>query len=112
MERYLADLRRGRIDPQQLPHGYAAPRRDDFDPASYLQAALAGKRLPAAAREAAPRIPQYERLREALAKYRLLVDRPAWNDASAGIAARCRAALRRSSNLARPGSACRCCGNV
>ncbi len=79
MERYLADLRRGRIDPQQLPHGYAAPRRDDFDPASYLQAALAGKRLPAAARDAMPRIPQYERLRESLAKYRLLVDQPAWN---------------------------------
>ena len=78
MERYLADLRRGRIDPQQLPHGYATPRRDDFDPAGYLQAALAGNRLPAAARDAAPRIPQYERLREALAQYRRLVDHAAW----------------------------------
>ena len=79
MERYLADLRRGRIDPQQLPHGYASPRRDDFDAASYLQAALAGRRLPEAARGAAPRIPQYERLRDALVKFRLLVDHPAWS---------------------------------
>lgn len=79
MERYLSDLRRGRVDPQQLPHGYAAPRRDDFDPAAYLQAALAGKRLAAAARDAAPRIPQYERLRSALAQYRLLVDHAAWS---------------------------------
>jgi murein L,D-transpeptidase YcbB/YkuD len=78
MERYLADLRRGRIDPQQLPHGYAAPQRDEFDPSAYLRAALAGQRLPAAARDAAPRIPQYERLRAALAQYRLLVDHPAW----------------------------------
>jgi murein L,D-transpeptidase YcbB/YkuD len=79
VERYLADLRRGRIDPQQLPHGYASPRRDDFDAASYLQAALAGRRLPAAARDAAPRIPQYERLRDALVKYRPLGDHPAWS---------------------------------
>jgi murein L,D-transpeptidase YcbB/YkuD len=80
MERYLADLRRGRVDPSQLPHGYAPPRRDDFEPAAYLQAALAGKRLPVAARDAAPRIPQYERLREALATYRLLVDHWAWSE--------------------------------
>jgi L,D-transpeptidase YcbB len=78
MERYLRDLRRGRIDPQQLPHGYAAPRREDFDPVTYLQAALAGRRLPAAVRDAAPRFPQYERMREALAQYRLLLDHPAW----------------------------------
>jgi hypothetical protein len=32
----------------------------------------------AAARAAAPRIPQYERLREALAHYRTLADHPAW----------------------------------
>lgn len=77
MERYLGDVHSGRIDPQKLPHGYAAPGRVAFDPPSYLQAALASG-LPAAIREAAPRFPQYERLREALAQYRALVDHPAW----------------------------------
>jgi murein L,D-transpeptidase YcbB/YkuD len=78
MQRYLGDVHSGRVDPQQLPHGYAAPGREVFDPATYLQAALANGRLEAAARDAAPRIPQYARLREALAHYRTLADHPAW----------------------------------
>jgi murein L,D-transpeptidase YcbB/YkuD len=77
MERYLGDVHSGRIDPQKLPHGYSAPGRPAFDPAAYLKTALASG-LPAAARDAAPRFPQYERLREALAQYRALVDQPAW----------------------------------
>ena len=36
------------------------------------------RRLPEAARELAPRLPLYERLREALARYRGLADHPAW----------------------------------
>jgi murein L,D-transpeptidase YcbB/YkuD len=78
MHRYLADVHSGRIDPQQLPHGYAAPGRAPFDAVATLQAALASGRLEGAARDVAPRIPQYERLREALARYRALVDDPAW----------------------------------
>lgn len=78
MQRYLADVHGGRIDPQQIQRSVDPPRREAFDPAAYLQAALAAHRLPDAAREAAPRLPVYERLREALARYRTLVDHPAW----------------------------------
>ncbi len=78
MQRYLADLHRGRIDPRQIDHGYAPPRRDEFDAAAYLEAALAAQRLPEAAQEAAPRMPLYGRLREALKRYRELVGHPAW----------------------------------
>jgi L,D-transpeptidase YcbB len=78
LERYLADLHDGRITPDQLPPGYVRPRRAPFDAAAALRAALAGDRLPDAALEASPHIAQYERLREALAHYRTLVDHPAW----------------------------------
>src|SRR5512134_965947 len=57
MHRYLADVHSGRIDPQQLPHGYAAPGRAPFDAVATLQAALASGRLEGAARDVAPRIP-------------------------------------------------------
>ncbi|MGZ5239578.1 MAG: L,D-transpeptidase family protein [Caldimonas sp.] len=78
MQRYLADVHRGRVDPRQIQRSSTTPRRDEFDSAAYLLAALAARRLPEAAQEAAPRMPLYERLREALARYRALVDHPAW----------------------------------
>ena len=78
MERYLADVHSGRLGPEQLPQGYAPPRRPAFDAAAYLQGALAADRLSDAAREAAPRLGQYERLRTALAHYRALSGHPAW----------------------------------
>jgi len=77
MQRYLADVHGGRISPRQVDQRFN-PRRDEFDPAAYLQAALAARRLPEAAREVAPRMPLYEHLREYLARYRKLVDHPAW----------------------------------
>ena len=79
MERYLADVHGGRIDAQQLPYGRTAPNRNPFDPAAYLQDALARGRLREAASEAAPRLSQYEQLRTELARYRALTDDPAWN---------------------------------
>ena len=79
MERYLTDVHSGRLAPEQLPQGYAPPRRPAFDAAAYLQAALAAGRLSDAAREAAPRLSQYERLRAALAEYRALSGHPAWS---------------------------------
>jgi hypothetical protein len=111
MERYLADLRRGRIDPTQLPHGYASPRRDDFDPASYLQAALAGKRLP---RQHAMRHRAFHSTNGCAKPWRSTAG---WLISPPGmrLCRPCRpvpAALRRSSNRTRPGSACRCCGNA
>lgn len=81
MQRYLAELHRGRVDPRTIHHRFATPRADDFDPVAVLNAALAVRRLPAAVDEAAPRLPQYARLREALARYRGLVDHPAWQQA-------------------------------
>ncbi len=66
MERYLADVHDGRIAARHLEHGYAAAKRNPFDAAAYLQEALAGGRLRAAASEAAPRLSQYEQLRAAL----------------------------------------------
>ena len=78
MERYLADLHIGRVARDQLPHSYVAARDARFDAAATLRTALASNRLQDAARETAPRLAQYERLREALAHYRTLVDHPAW----------------------------------
>jgi murein L,D-transpeptidase YcbB/YkuD len=78
MERYLEDVHSGRVDPLQLPRGYTGSRRAAFDAPAYLRKAFDSGQLPAAARDAAPRLAQYEHLREALARYRTLVNHPAW----------------------------------
>lgn len=78
MERYLADLHTGRIDPQRIHLNFDSPRLDKFDPQIYLRDAVAQQRLALAAQEAAPRLPLYEQLRKALAHYRALGDHPAW----------------------------------
>ena len=78
MERYLADVHSGRIAAQQLPHGYAAPKKSAFEAGTYLREALVRGRLREAANEATPRLSQYEQLRTALARYRALIDDPAW----------------------------------
>ncbi len=77
MARYLGDLHHGRLAPDQLPQGYLPSRPDGFDPASVLRAAVANDRLRQAAEEAAPQLPQYQRLRDALARYRTMDD-SAW----------------------------------
>jgi L,D-transpeptidase YcbB len=78
MLRLLQDLHGGRVAP--------APRirtaqRDRFDAAAALQAALALQDLPLAVRQAVPPLAQYERLREALASYRMLAGHGAWQQA-------------------------------
>jgi len=78
MQRYLADLHVGRIDPRLIHHDFNPPRDDAFDPEAYLRTALAAGRLTEAAYEAAPRLPLYEHLREALARYREQIEHPAW----------------------------------
>ncbi len=78
MLRYLADLHDGRIRPQHLHQSYSPVRREPFDAAVHLREALAQGRLPAAVRDAAPRLAQYERLREALARYRAMGAHAAW----------------------------------
>ena len=78
MERYLSDVHTGRVDPQKIHHNFSPPQREPFDAAVYLQAARAAGRLRDAASEAAPRLPIYASLREALAAYRARIDHAAW----------------------------------
>ena len=81
MLRYLADLHHGRVDPRRLHLDFAAPREDHFDAEALLLQALAAGRVAAAVDAAAPRLPQYRALREALAGLRSLVGHPAWDQA-------------------------------
>ncbi|HSM21577.1 MAG TPA: peptidoglycan-binding protein, partial [Rubrivivax sp.] len=79
MQRYLTHLHRGRVDPREVHHHFASPRRDEFDAEAALRAALAARRLELAEQGAVPQVPQYARLREALARHRALEDHPAWH---------------------------------
>ena len=81
MERYLAHLHRGRIDPRAIHHDFRRTTGDEFDPAQQLRAALSSGDLARAVDAAAPQLPQYDRLRAALGGYRKLVDHPAWRQA-------------------------------
>ena len=78
LQRYLADLHRGRLDPRRLHPGLQLPVPDGFDAGRALDAALATGRLAELPGEAAPSLPYYAQLRLALARYRALADHPAW----------------------------------
>ncbi|HRQ93648.1 MAG TPA: L,D-transpeptidase family protein [Candidatus Accumulibacter phosphatis] len=78
MRRYLSELHAGRVDPQQFGMRYDADLRSGFDADSLLRSALADERLTEAVRSAAPAWPEYHALRRVLARYRQLVDDPAW----------------------------------
>lgn len=78
MRRYASDLHDGRVDPRAIHPGFAMPPRTPFDASAWLAAALAASRLPEAARELAPPLLQYERLRQALAQQHRLVGHAAW----------------------------------
>lgn len=78
MQRYLADLHHGRVDPRRIHHDFAPPPRAAFDAAALLREALAAQRLPDAVRAATPQLAQYEQLRAALARWRALATHPAW----------------------------------
>lgn len=73
--RHLRDLHAGRLP---TPAGAGAVGRPPFDAAGALRAAAALGDLAQAVRAATPAVPQYERLRQALAHYRALADHPAW----------------------------------
>lgn len=80
MRRYLQDLHDGRVPPPSPPaSARASATRDTFDAAAALRAAAVLGDLSPAVRAAVPPLPQYERLREALARQRALVDHPAWH---------------------------------
>jgi murein L,D-transpeptidase YcbB/YkuD len=81
LRRYLDDLHAGRIRPRDIEHAFAADRlQPPFDAEAALDAALALGDLALAVRQAAPALPQYERLREALARYRALASHVAWRE--------------------------------
>lgn len=80
--RWLNDLHGGRVVPTELKHHYRrAPAPQRFDAQAVLDAALARHDVASAARLAAPALPLYERLREALARYRALGAPAAWDRA-------------------------------
>ena len=81
MRLYLNDLHHGRVDPTRTGSRFAPPRREAFDADAVLHAALALHRLPEAVRDAAPPMPLYGHLRDALARYRALAQHPAWRQA-------------------------------
>ncbi len=78
--RYLSDLHAGRIDPRKVQQRFDPPRRTGFDAAAALRAAVQAGDLAQAERAAAPPLPQYAQLRDALARYRTLAGDPAWRE--------------------------------
>ena len=71
-QRYLHDLHLGRINPRALGFRVARPGAAAPDFAALLQAAAAAGRLPQVVAELRPQLGQYAKLREALARYRVL----------------------------------------
>lgn len=78
LQRYLTDLRIGRVDPRQIHAEFEIESRALPDTAAYLREAVAARRLLEALREAQPRLPMYAALRQALARYRTLADQQTW----------------------------------
>ena len=78
LQRYLADLHNGRVDPRRIHADFDVRPAPPQDSVALLRAAVAGNRVAEALREAEPRLPMYAPLRTALARYRGLVDHAAW----------------------------------
>jgi murein L,D-transpeptidase YcbB/YkuD len=72
VERFLADLAFGRVDPRGLHHRFSVAPRTGFDPAAALAAALARGRVADAVEAAVPPLPLYGQLRAALDRYQAL----------------------------------------
>ncbi|WP_080745255.1 L,D-transpeptidase family protein [Cupriavidus necator] len=78
MERMVADLHAGRVNPRAV-HANFSPQADrPFDVATVLRDAVAQHRLPDAVQQAAPSFPLYGTLRQALARYREIARQPVW----------------------------------
>jgi L,D-transpeptidase YcbB len=78
LQRYVADLQQGRVEPRDVRSKFPAARRPLPDTVALLRAAVAAHRVPQVLHDAAPRLPMYANLRQALAQYRALGDHPAW----------------------------------
>ncbi|NML17657.1 L,D-transpeptidase family protein [Azohydromonas caseinilytica] len=86
--RFLRELHAGRLQPATLYRGWKPAPADGFDPDTVLAEALARHRLHAAVDAAVPPLPQYQRLREALARYQALDGHPAWAEPLPALPAR------------------------
>lgn len=79
MQRYLSDLHQGRLDPRRVHHDFEPPARNGFDAETLLESALQTRRLSEAVQAAAPQLPLYGQLRQALAQLRATPDAAAWD---------------------------------
>ncbi|MGE5946230.1 MAG: L,D-transpeptidase family protein [Betaproteobacteria bacterium] len=78
MERFLLDVRRGRIDPAQIGEEFSPNATAALDPNTLLRQAISDDRLADAVAAARPHLAQYDELRAVLARYRPLKNHPAW----------------------------------
>jgi murein L,D-transpeptidase YcbB/YkuD len=75
LERYLTDVHRGRVDPRRAGFDYHAGDRERIP--GLIEKALQGGDLASALARAEPAYPQYDRLKQALRRYRALATEPA-----------------------------------
>ncbi len=78
VERYLRELRHGRVPPSQLGARYDSASLPAPELPAQLRAAVQGGRPADALRAATPPWPQYPALRDALVHHQQLADHPAW----------------------------------
>ncbi|HWI81908.1 L,D-transpeptidase family protein [Ramlibacter sp.] len=78
LQRYLADLQGGRVDPRRIAANFPAPPRTAPDTLALLRDAVANHQLAAVPAQFTPPVPMYAGLRQALARYRALAGHPAW----------------------------------
>jgi L,D-transpeptidase YcbB len=78
LRRYVADLQQGRVDPRDVHSRFPPQRRPAPELEPLLREAVAAHRVGALLHDAAPRLPMYAALRDALAQYRALGEPPPW----------------------------------
>ncbi len=79
LEKYLTDLRDGRVDPHAVHQKFKPRPQPTFNARTYIADALQQNRLRDALQEAQPQVPMYDALVNAMAHYRLLAQHPAWS---------------------------------
>ena len=79
VQRYLSDLRTGRVDPREIHQNYTPAARPVTEPAPALPQGITPSALANAVRAATPQVPLYASLRSELARYRALGTPAAWD---------------------------------
>lgn len=77
--RYLRHVHAGRLDPAALQHNFKPPVAEPFNALAYLDAALQSGQVAHAMAAAAPAIPLYESVRQAMQHYQQLQGHPGWS---------------------------------